>query len=99
MDYSAIKVSGKPLTIGSGFYLHALFYFIAAVLFHATLSDRRIGRMLVILLILFGVGIVFEIIQIYLPKRTCNPMDIVANGVGLGAFFIWMMLNGVRIRR
>jgi VanZ family protein len=87
VDYSSIKVSGESLDIGSGFYLHVIGYFIAAFLFYLVLSEKQHGKMIVILLILFGCGIVFEIVQGYLPKRTYNPMDFLANGLGLAAFY------------
>jgi hypothetical protein len=34
VDYSSVKVSGEPLNIGSGFYLHFIGYFVAAFLFY-----------------------------------------------------------------
>jgi VanZ family protein len=89
VDYSSVKVSGEPLNIGSGFYLHIIGYFIAAFLFYLVMSEKQNGKMIFILLILFGCGIIFEIIQGYLPKRTYNPMDMVANGVGLIVFYIF----------
>ena len=87
VDYSSVKTAGKALNFGSGFYLHAIGYFIAAFLFYLVLSEKQNGKMMLILLILFGCGILLEIAQGYLPKRTYNPMDIAANGLGLAAFF------------
>ena len=89
VDYSSIKVSGESLDIGSGFYLHVIGYFIAAFLFYLVLSEKQHGKMIVILLILFGCGIVFEIIQIRIPKRSFNPVDIAANGLGLVVFYVF----------
>ena len=75
------------MNFGSGSYLHAVGYFVAAFLFYLVLSEKQNGKMILILLILFGCGIVFEIVQGYLPKRTYNPLDIAANGLGLAAFY------------
>jgi VanZ family protein len=88
-------VSGESLDIGSGFYLHIIGYFIAAFLFYLVMSEKQNGKMILILLILFGCGVIFEIMQGYLPKRTYNPMDIVANGLGLAAFygFYWFRFS------
>jgi hypothetical protein len=33
VDYSTVKVSGQSVSIGSGFYLHVIAYFIVAFLF------------------------------------------------------------------
>ena len=88
VDYSSVKVSGEPLNIGSGFYQHVIGYFIAAFLFYLVMPENQHIKMIVIILFLFGCGIIFEIIQGYLPKRTYNPMDIVANGLGLVVFYV-----------
>jgi len=88
VDYSSIKISGESLDIGSGFYLHVIGYFIAAFLFYLVLSEKQHRKMILILLILFGCGIIFELAQGYLPKRTYNPVDIAANGLGLGVFYV-----------
>jgi VanZ family protein len=89
VDYSSVKVSGEPLNIGSGFYQHVIGYFMAAFLFYLVMPENQHVKMIFILLILFGCGIIFEIIQGYLPKRTYNPMDIVANGLGLVVFYFY----------
>ena len=96
VDYSSVKTAGKALNFGSGFYLHAVGYFIAAFLFYLVLSEKQNGKMILILLILFGCGILFEIAQGYLPKRTYNPMDIAANGLGLAAFYGFYYLTRIR---
>ena len=88
VDYSSVKVSGEPLNIGSGFYQHVIGYFMAAFLFYLVMPENQHVKMKFILLILFGCGIIFEIIQGYLPKRTYNSMDIVANGFGLAVFYV-----------
>ena len=88
VDYSSVKVSGELLNIGSGFYQHVIGYFMAAFLFYLVMPENQHVRMILILLILLGCGIVFEILQGYPPKRTYNPMDIVANGLGLVVFYV-----------
>ena len=45
---------------------------------------------------LFLLGIVFEIVQIYVPHRTFNPKDIAANGLGLAGVYVCNMLISSR---
>lgn len=45
--------------------------------------------MLIALIALFLLGVLFEVVQIPIPKRTFNPNDIVANGLGLAGFYVW----------
>jgi VanZ family protein len=46
-------------------------------------------------LLIFLFSVVLEIVQFYLPYRTFNVYDVVANGVGILSFFIiWMIAFG-----
>ncbi len=75
--------------MGSGFWLHIAGYFIAGVLFFLAFGRTRKKWMLIALIALFLLGVLFEVLQISIPKRTFNPNDIVANGLGLAAFYVW----------
>ena len=65
---------------GSGFWEHALVYGIASIMGCRAFSSRNAG---VLLIGIFGVGVGFEYIQRWLLNRTFNPMDILANGLGI----------------
>ena len=42
-------------------------------------------------------SVALEIVQFYLPYRTFNPVDIAANGFGIGFFIIcWMVFKGMK---
>ena len=75
--------------LGTGFYLHIILYFIAAVLYFLAMNKKQNKKMILILLMLFGCGVIFEILQAYIPNRTYNPWDIVGNGLGLVAFYVF----------
>jgi hypothetical protein len=89
VDYSSIGRIGLSKGLGTGFYLHILFYFIAAVLSFFAMNKQQNKKMILILLMLFGCGVIFEIVQAYIPNRTYNPWDIVGNGLGLVAFYVF----------
>ena len=45
-------------------------------------------------LLIFFFSVVLEVVQFYLPCRTFNVYDVVANGVGILSFvFIWLILR------
>ena len=89
VDYSSISRIGLSKSLGSGFYLHIIFYFIGAVLSFLAMNKKQNKKMILILLVLFGCGVIFEILQAYIPYRTFNPWDIVGNGLGLVGFYIF----------
>ena len=89
VDYSSISGVGLSQGFGTGFYLHIIIYFIAAVLSFLAMNRKQNRKMILILLMLFVCGVVFEILQAYIPNRTYNPWDIVGNGLGLVAFYIF----------
>ena len=74
----------------SGFFQHVFAYFVLSAL--ACLAFGKKRRWLYLVGIVLTGGF-FEIIQFYLPYRTFNVYDIVANGVGAVLFIIgWMGL-------
>jgi surface polysaccharide O-acyltransferase-like enzyme len=89
VDYSSISRIGLSKGLGTGFYLHILFYFIAAVLSFFAMNKQQNKKMILILLMLFVAGVIFEIVQAYIPNRTYNPWDIVGNGLGLVFFYVF----------
>ena len=89
VDYSSITRLGLSKGFGTGFYLHIILYFIAAVLSFLALNKKQNKKMILILLMLFFCGVTFEILQTYIPNRTFNLWDIVGNGLGLVAFYVF----------
>ena len=89
VDYSSISGVGLSQEFGTGFYLHIILYFIGAVLSFLAMNKKQNRKMILILLMLFICGVVFEILQAYIPNRTYNPWDIVGNGLGLIAFYVF----------
>jgi VanZ family protein len=78
----------------TGFWEHMLAYGVLAVLGVRAYSGRRVGMILAAVLV---VSIGFEVIQLLFLGRTFNPMDVVANGIGLGTG--WWMGKSFRMLR
>ena len=97
VDYSSISGLGLSKGFGTGFYLHIILYFIAAVLSFLALNKKQNKKMILTLIMLFVCGVIFEISQAYIPNRSFNLWDIVGNGLGLVAFYvfqeIWVPLS------
>ena len=89
VDYSSITRLGLSKGFGTGFYLHIILYFIAAVLSFLALNKKQNKKMILILFMLFFCGVIFEILQRYIPNRSFNLWDIVGNGLGLVAFYVF----------
>jgi len=66
----------------SGFFQHAISYFVLGAITFYTFKRQKIWRYL---WGYFFVGIFFEIIQCSIPTRSFNIDDILANGLGLQA--------------
>ena len=89
VDYSSISGMGLSKGFGSGFWLHAIGYFIAGLLFILAFGKKGQTYLLIALIALFLLGVLFEIAQLRIPKRSFNPVDIAANGLGLGVFYVF----------
>jgi len=76
----------------SGMVLHFVAYFIAAALLYLAYRKNTLFSILISCFSIFMFSVALEFIQIYLPYRTFNPMDIVANGVGIVVFVLaWIV--------
>jgi len=89
VDYSSISELGLSKGFGTGFWLHAIGYFIAGLLFILAFGKKGQAYLLIALTALFLLGVLFEIAQLRIPKTTFNPVDIAANGLGLIFFYIF----------
>ena len=96
VDYSSVNGLGLSKGFGSGFWLHAAGYFIAALLFILAFGKKGQVYILIALTALFLLGVLFEIAQLHIPKRSFNPVDIAANGLGLVAFYVCYNLSWIR---
>jgi len=88
VDYSSIGGMGLSKGFGTGFWLHAVEYFIAGLLFILAFGKKSQTYLLIALIALFLLGVLFEIAQLRIPKRSFNPVDIAANGLGLVVFYV-----------
>ena len=88
VDYSSASWIGLSKGFGSGFWVHLIGYFIAGLLFILAFGKKGQTYLLVALIALFLLGVLFEIAQLRIPKRTFNPKDITANGLGLIVFYV-----------
>ena len=91
VDYSSISGLNLSKGFGAGFWLHAVGYFMAGLLFVLAFGKKGQSYLLIALAGLFLLGVLFEILQLRIPKRTFNPVDITANGLGL--FFFYVCFN------
>ena len=96
VDYSSISLVNLSNGFGTGFWLHIIGYFIAGSLYFLAFGNKRQKVVLITFFALFLLGILFEIVQIYVPNRTFNPKDIAANGLGLVGVYVCHQLFGRR---
>jgi len=87
---------GVPKNLGTGFWVHLMGCFIAGALYFLSFGNKRQRIVIITFISLFMLGILFEIVQIYVPHRTFNPKDIVANGLGLAGVYVCNKLVGRR---
>jgi len=96
VDYSSTSGLGLSKGFGTGFWLHAVGYFIAGLLFILAFGKKSQTYVLIALTALFLLGILFEIAQLHIPKRSFNSIDIAANGLGLISFYVCYNLTRIR---
>jgi len=95
VDYSSISGLGLSKGFGTGFWLHLVGYFIAGLLFILAFGKKGQAYLLIALTVLFLLGVLFEIAQLRIPRRTFSPVDIAANGLGLIAFYVCYSLSRI----
>jgi len=76
----------------SGMVGHFGAYFVGTALVFWVFRKNTLYFILISIFSILLYGVVLEIIQIYLPYRTFNPLDIAANGVGVGFFVIFWVV-------
>jgi glycopeptide antibiotics resistance protein len=83
----------------SGFVLHCAGFFVGMVLCWLAFDKKSISFILWAGLVILISSVILEGVQFYLPHRTFNVYDIVANAVGIGLFvFVYVVYAGVKKR-
>jgi glycopeptide antibiotics resistance protein len=83
----------------SGFVLHCAGFFVGMVLCWLAVDKKSISFILWAGLLILISSVILESVQFYLPYRTFNVYDIVANGVGIVLFiFVYVVYAGVKKR-
>ena len=72
----------------SGMILHIIAYFIVAFLWCLAFKLQSIKSVMRSGFIIFAYSFILELIQLFLPTRTFNPIDIAANAAGIVFFII-----------
>lgn len=72
----------------SGFVLHCCAYFLGMLLCSMAFNKKSTSFVLWTGGVVFLYSMVLEGVQLYLPYRTFNPYDVVANGVGVFVFVL-----------
>ena len=83
----------------SGFVLHCAGFFVGMVLCWLAFDKKSISFVLWAGLLILILSVILEGVQFYLPHRTFNVYDIVANGVGVSGFVVvWILFSRRRTR-
>lgn len=91
IPYSKNGIASLKLT-ESGMVLHFVGYFVASSLFYWAFRKDTLFSILFSCFSIFLFSVFLEIVQLYLPYRTFNPKDIVANALGIFFFVvIWLI--------
>lgn len=99
-SYSNNDVLVSIKLTSSGLIMHFIAYFIGALL--CNYAFRRNGIIFILLsgFSVFLYSLALEIVQFYLPYRTFNPRDIVANAFGIILFvLIWTIYSQLLKRK
>jgi VanZ family protein len=76
----------SPVTDNSDKFLHALAFFTLAFLADMSFPSVKLFLRKLIFLLFFGIFI--ELVQVYLPWRSAEMMDLVADGAGMVLYFV-----------
>ncbi len=85
-DSSLVIVSSSRAEV------HVVYYFMGAFLFFHSFRFEGMGFVIFAGTSVFLLGVILEVVQIWVPHRTFNPLDIAANGAGVGLFVILRLI-------
>ena len=84
----------------SGFVVHGIAYFVGMLLCCQAFDKKNIPFVVWAGLMIFLYSIVLEVVQFYLPYRTFNIYDVVANASGIILFVvIWSLYRQISMRK
>jgi len=84
----------------SGFVVHGIAYFVGTLLCCQAFDKKNIPFVVWPGLMIFLYSIVLEVVQFYLPYRTFNIYDVVANTSGIILFVvIWSLYLQISMRK
>lgn len=83
----------------TGFVLHLVAYFIAAMLGTWVNYEKKLTIKLYVLSIIFIYSYALEILQYFHPYRSFNFYDVLANGLGIVIFILIYQIFGLRVNR
>ena len=95
MPYSKNGIVSLKLT-ESGMVLHFVGYFVASSLLYWAFRKDTLFSILFSCFSILLFSVFLEIVQLYLPYRTFNPKDIVANALGIFFFVVIWLIYSVR---
>lgn len=97
-DFHLEKAVGMQYTWWFDMLQHGGYYFVLTTVLFLLLPDKKYSGLLLFLLICGSV--IFEIIQIWIPERSFNYLDIVANYIGIiGALFFYPLIARKKEKR
>jgi len=97
-DLNYYGIASLKLT-RSGMILHLIAYFIVAFLWCLFFNLRSIKSVILSGFLIFTYSFILELIQLYLPPRTFNPIDIAANAAGILLFVLIWIVSSHMLKR
>ena len=97
-DFHLEKAFGMQYSWWFDMLQHGGYYFALTIILFLLLPDKKYSSLLLFLLICGSV--LFEIMQIWIPERSFNYLDIVANYLGIvSGLFFYPLIVGQRKKR
>lgn len=93
-NFHRVDIVGIP--IHSDYLIHVLLFFVLVLL--AKFSHLKIKLSILALLMLLT-AIIAEVVQIYIPQRTFNYIDLISNISGVLLGFVFLILREVLKRK
>jgi len=82
----------------SGFVMHCFAYFVGMLLCYLAFDRKNISFVLWTGVLVLLASVVLEGVQFYLPYRTFNVYDVVANGVGI-LLFVFIHITHSKMKK
>jgi len=96
------KVGIGDLKVRLDHFLHAIAYFLFSLYYitgkYFGLTLFKKGSHLLFFVMLFGIGFLAEVVQIWVPYRSYSLMDMLSNLVGIGAGYVVTVFSDTKIK-